>query len=382
MSGEIIHGIPTAHAFRRQIGRSGIRQRFKKPDPRIDEILVALETVQYWRAIMDLPAISHLRKLRSACADWIAANAGADKPRASRPHITELGRMSHVRITTVAEYILGKSAAEHERRRIREAMTSVHDEIRLRRGATAGVGRPLDRGYAIERASGTHMPNTPGQQAKRAYENARTADVTRLGFEDWVEYVYLPLSQDDPFDQLGFGVASSLIRDLLARGQSVKYCTPEEREAYRLQIVGGRISDVRGDAYHTGMKETHFSGSGWAIYVVDFDNTFYSESHVVSAFHHSSFLAGAPVKAAGELAVDRGRLVALTNKTGHYKAGEAELAMTLRLLRMRGVDLDDVAVNDPFKAPGKWVSGSHALSANGKLADVDQVVPGPRRVTG
>ncbi len=36
-------------------------------------------------------------------------------------------------------------------------------------------------------------------------------------------------------------------------------------------------------------------------------------------FHHSSFLAGAPVKAAGEWLVVDGQVMAITDKTGHYK---------------------------------------------------------------
>ena len=35
-------------------------------------------------------------------------------------------------------------------------------------------------------------------------------------------------------------------------------------------------------------------------------------------FHHSSFVAGAPVIAAGEMIISRGRLIALTNHSGHY----------------------------------------------------------------
>ena len=46
--------------------------------------------------------------------------------------------------------------------------------------------------------------------------------------------------------------------------------------------------------FHTGGMHTNSAGEGWAIFVVDYDQTFYAGPHVVNEFHHSSFLAGGP----------------------------------------------------------------------------------------
>jgi hypothetical protein len=89
---------------------------------------------------------------------------------------------------------------------------------------------------------------------------------------------------------------------------------------------------------------------------------------------HSSFLSGSPVLSA----VDQGRVVGITNKTGHYKSGPAELTCMLELLSAKKVPLHDVAVNDPVRARDKWFRGTEALKAGGNLAELGAgTIPGP-----
>jgi len=161
----------------------------------------------------------------------------------------------------------------------------------------------------------------------------------------------------------------------LKKTERVKYCDENERKDYVVTIAAGVVSDASGNKYHTGTKETHFSGKGWAIYVVGLDNTFYSNSHLVNVFHHSSFLSGGPVQGAGEIAVNAGKVVAVTNKTGHYTAGAAELTRTLFLLHRGGVNLDEIKVNDPFKAKDVWVTGRECLLAGGDFTGLTGGTP-------
>ena len=77
--------------------------------------------------------------------------------------------------------------------------------------------------------------------------------------------------------------------------------------------------------------------------------------------------------AAGEIMINGGRIVGLTNKTGHYKAGPAELATALSYLDMfGGVNLQNVAVSDPFKSRGVFYRGDHVLAADGDVTAVTQ----------
>lgn len=356
-----VNGIPTAQGFKKRLGRTGLSSKFKKSDDEIGAILSTLQNAGYWRANSTPAALPPLRMVRKACIAWMNVNLLPGK-RAARPKITDLCDAAHLRITTLIEFNFFKSKDEHETKKWKGAMSSVHDEIRLRRGG--GVGRSLSEHYGVERHTSSHLPKPSATQAQAKW---RQAD-TKLGLEDWIEQVLLPQMEEDPYRVYFTAGMIPNFHITSLRTQRVKYCTPEERDGYLITVEHGVVKDASGNPYHTGAKETAFSGAGWAIYVMDFDKNFYSESHIINEFHHSSFLAGGPVLGAGELAVDSGRLVALTNKTGHYQAGEKELERTLEVLQSYGVDLASIKVNDPFRAKGKWFTGRAAYSADGKLA--------------
>jgi len=61
-------------------------------------------------------------------------------------------------------------------------------------------------------------------------------------------------------------------------------------------------------------------------------------------FHHSSLVAGAPVAGAGELYIDDGVLVGVTDESGHYQPPIELTAQVLRRLRDLGVDLSAVTL--------------------------------------
>ena len=95
------------------------------------------------------------------------------------------------------------------------------------------------------------------------------------------------------------------------------------RECYRVNFAGNGIATFSdGTPFTTRGMETAHSGDGWGVFVVDPNGRLYARSHEVGYFHHSTFLAGRPVAAAGELlADDTGKIRMITAKTGHYKAG-------------------------------------------------------------
>ena len=64
---------------------------------------------------------------------------------------------------------------------------------------------------------------------------------------------------------------------------------------------------------------------GWAIFVCSPGGKIYSNSHIVGYEHHSSFLDGGSVRAAGEISVDRGCLQVITAKSGHYRPDPATM---------------------------------------------------------
>jgi hypothetical protein len=131
----------------------------------------------------------------------------------------------------------------------------------------------------------------------------------------------------------------------LANG-GVAYLDVNERKAYEYHVdetQGGnaglivKSSDggpngAAGTKLDTCGMKTHERGDGWAIFAISPDGKIYSASHAVGIFHHSSFLSGGKVKAAGEWLVRDGKVIAITDKTGHYKVGAAHLAAFVKQL--------------------------------------------------
>jgi len=111
----------------------------------------------------------------------------------------------------------------------------------------------------------------------------------------------------------------------------VKYLgTDEARDEFELK-VGGSVTQG-GQPYDTSAMYSKFKGDGFAIYVMGQDGRFYSTSHKIGLFHHSSFLGGGAVAGAGEIKVVGGTIQYITNKSGHYWPGDRELTQTLHAL--------------------------------------------------
>src|SRR5205085_902189 len=101
----------------------------------------------------------------------------------------------------------------------------------------------------------------------------------------------------------------------------VQYLTAADRQQYRLRVRDGKIVDAQGSLFDTAdASSAHQPTRGYAIFVMSKTGEIYaSKNQIVGRFHHSSFLAGAPVASAGELKVSNGVLKEVTIKSGHYR---------------------------------------------------------------
>ena len=88
-------------------------------------------------------------------------------------------------------------------------------------------------------------------------------------------------------------------------------------------------------------KEMEKSREKW-IYVWDMHSRLYINRKMPGRFHHSSFVAGGAVKAAGSIVVEDGVLKQLTTWSGHYRPKDSDVAMFLEWLRAKQVDMSDV----------------------------------------
>lgn len=84
--------------------------------------------------------------------------------------------------------------------------------------------------------------------------------------------------------------------------------------------------------------------TGWAAFVMSPQEVIYAGMHVGGVFHHSSFLAGAPVLASGMIRVENGRIRGVHEKNGHYLSQEVHLRTFLKHLlhQLPGTNWHDV----------------------------------------
>jgi len=118
-------------------------------------------------------------------------------------------------------------------------------------------------------------------------------------------------------------------------GTKVQYLTPDQAAAFVVHAKDGLL--VWGDESPVRMyeKPVMFSMAG--------DGTIYATNmHEPGVFHHSSFVAGGPLAAAGELYVEQGRLKAVTDKSGHYVPGRCLTWQFLTELQRIGIELKEV----------------------------------------
>ena len=120
-------------------------------------------------------------------------------------------------------------------------------------------------------------------------------------------------------------------------GSKVEYLTPTQRVAYEITVRDGKLYTADGALLTTGRRG--------AIFVMTEEGRLYAAPDIDPGyFHHSSFVAGAPVAGAGELYAKEGTLTEISDQSGHYEPGPEFTAQVLRRLRDLGVDLSQVVV--------------------------------------
>ncbi len=124
----------------------------------------------------------------------------------------------------------------------------------------------------------------------------------------------------------------------------------DERKIYEIGVKDGMLIHLGGPnigrVFDTSDGSTHWGGGGAAIFVMSGNGRIYaSKTHEPMLFHHSSFLAGGSVASAGELIVENGKLVEISNQSGHYKPKKELNEQLITELENKGIsrlDLNDV----------------------------------------
>ncbi|WP_405136719.1 hypothetical protein [Nocardia sp. NBC_01388] len=134
--------------------------------------------------------------------------------------------------------------------------------------------------------------------------------------------------------------------EYLSRGwqPGVRYYGPIERQQFALTVREGRLYDARGVPFDTATAVSHWGGEGRAIFVMDRRGRIYASNEHGATLKHSSFLAGDPVAAAGELTVAEGRITLISDNSGHYRPPRRYTFQLIDRLKRQGIDVDDIAV--------------------------------------
>lgn len=119
----------------------------------------------------------------------------------------------------------------------------------------------------------------------------------------------------------------------------VYYMDDRARVGHEVFVEGaeGKLVDASGVELNAGSEDD------LAMFVMDETGVIYlSESEAIGQLHHSSFLAGGNVAAAGEMLVREGRLILITNRSGHYRPPPRISDQVVVELRMRGAEVSAV----------------------------------------
>jgi hypothetical protein len=212
---------------------------------------------------------------------------------------------------------------------LREAMTDLNNLL-----AQSGQMSPLSpiKGLTLigtrQRAVGKsqiqpmHRGGTAELHTKIAEASAKVKE-----YREWLERQGAVVRQDGTID---WGLSTGKVtydRDLQQQGMTC------------LEIVNGKFW-LGSEAFDTSKMVTYFSGPGYCIYVMSSKGNIHVNRHSVGVTHHSSLLAGFMVACAGEMKCYQGKLLELSNKSGHYRPCVAHLLQILHQLQKKGVPMD------------------------------------------
>lgn len=120
----------------------------------------------------------------------------------------------------------------------------------------------------------------------------------------------------------------------------VHYDSPAEQRATSIRVHDGLLHRDDGVLLDTTQGSTFFAGQGSEMFVLDATGVLHVAPHRIGEYQHSSLVAGADVAMSGEIRATAGRIIALTDRSGHYRPDAVHMRQLLELLDRRGVDLD------------------------------------------
>lgn len=156
--------------------------------------------------------------------------------------------------------------------------------------------------------------------------------------------------------------------------QVVYFHTQEEREQHRLIYKEG-LWYLDEKPFDSSNFFTFHSGDGYAIFMLGLDREIYVNKHISHKLHHSSEFAGKEILSGGEIVASDGKILRISNKSGHYAPAPKDLLEMLAVLKERLGNLEEIEVDLILRKPNYTGTVQAAYNAEEMLASGEHTVP-------
>ena len=141
-----------------------------------------------------------------------------------------------------------------------------------------------------------------------------------------------------------FGTYVGESTDCVWQNEATRLCPPYVfyydqtlRHSLRLSVKGNHIYNTAGQTFDTSNADKSHGGKVAAILTMSvFGDVYASKVHPVYLFHHSTFFAGNPVGAAGEIIASKGVTDRMTSCSGHYRPSDDIARQAIDALAKQG----------------------------------------------
>lgn len=128
------------------------------------------------------------------------------------------------------------------------------------------------------------------------------------------------------------------------KDRTVQYLSVEERKQYVLELVEGKLIQggrplphlEQGADPNTEVEYLYSMDAQGVVYIKP------ASPALTCKFHHSSFVAGAPVAGAGQIKVRQGKATFIDNCSGHYRPSDELMDQVLSVLRQNNVEVERI----------------------------------------
>lgn len=152
----------------------------------------------------------------------------------------------------------------------------------------------------------------------------------------------------------------------------VEYCSPQQRRQFEVHFTeGAKLT------FAHSQELVHSDGLSKWIFVLSREDKLYVARKHKGRFHHSSFLAGEPVVAAGKIFSVNGQIQAIEPHSGHFKPRLCSLLELCHTMKAHGVDTDAVRFIKPKKWNDPWPFESNQDDDDTLTMELFEYAPGP-----